>query len=95
MSATGKNPNEYVQAISESSLSIYDPIEIGDPTFWIPSPELEALLDQALRGTSLQELPLRTRSKMVKTKICEALGYPIPTRFKKTQPRFPGQLFDT
>jgi hypothetical protein len=95
MSVTGKSPNEYVHAISESGLSIYDPIEIGDPELWIPSPELELLLDQALRGTSLQGLPLRTRSKIVKTKICQALGYPVPTSFKKTQPRFPGQFFDT
>jgi hypothetical protein len=30
----------------------------------------------------------------VKSKICEALGYPVPTSFKKTKPRFPGQDFD-
>lgn len=26
--------------------------------------------------------------------ICEAIGYPVPRSFKKTQPRFPGQNFD-
>jgi hypothetical protein len=95
MTGTGKRPNEYVQAISESGLTIYDPIEIGDPALWIPSPELEILLDEKLRGVSLSGLPLRTRSKVVKTKVCEALGYPVPASFKKTQPRFPGQFFDT
>lgn len=31
---------------------------------------------------------------MVKERACQALGYPVPPRFKRTQPRFPGQLFD-
>ena len=31
---------------------------------------------------------------MVKQKICNALGYPVPNSFKKTQPRFLGQNFD-
>jgi hypothetical protein len=39
--------------------------------------------------------PLRTRSKVLKSKVCSVLGYPIPASFKKTQPRFPGQNFDT
>ncbi len=39
-------------------------------------------------------LPLRTRSKVVKSAVCEALGYPTPLAFKQTQPRFPGQNFD-
>jgi hypothetical protein len=86
---------QYVGAISESGLTIYDPIEIGDPHLWIPTPELQALLDAALRGTSLAGLPLRTRSKVLKQFVCRALGYPIPQTFKRTKPRFPGQLFDT
>jgi hypothetical protein len=39
--------------------------------------------------------PLRTRSKVLKSKICEILGYPVPASFKKSRPRFPGQDFDT
>jgi hypothetical protein len=62
---------------------------------WLISPELEALLDDALIGMDLKGLPLRTRSKVVKQAICKALGYPVPTSFKKTQPRFPAQDFDT
>ena len=88
-------PRRYVAAIRAKGLSIYDPIAIGDPDVWIPTPELQALLDDGLRGVSLAGLPLRTRSKVVKSRVCEVLGYPIPSSFTKTQPRFPGQLFDT
>lgn len=89
------DPKRFVRAIAASGLTIYDPIEVGDPDLWIPTPELQALLDEGLRGVSLAGLPLRTRSKVVKSRVCESLGYPIPVSFKKTQPRFPGQLFDT
>jgi hypothetical protein len=89
------NPKKFVAAIRKSGLTIYDPIKVGDPALWIPTPELQALLDAGLRGLSLAGLPLRTSSKVVKTKVCEALGYPVPKSFKKTQPRFSGQLFDT
>lgn len=75
-------------------MSIYDPIDIGDPDLWIPTLELEGLLNKALVGFSLGGLPLRTRSKVIKTKVCEAMGYPVPTSFNKTQPRFPGQNLD-
>jgi hypothetical protein len=27
--------------------------------------------------------------------VCRILGYPVPSRFRKTHPRFPGQLLDT
>lgn len=86
---------DYVGAIKASGLTIYDAIEIGDPALWIPTPELEGLLDEELSGISLAGLPLRTRSKVTKEHVCHALGYPVPSSFKKTQPRFVGQLFDT
>lgn len=89
------DPDRYVKEIARSGLSIYDPIEIGDPRLWIPTPELGALLNRGLRGVSLAGLPLRTRSKAVKAAACKALGYPVPSSFKKTKPRFPGQMFDT
>jgi hypothetical protein len=95
MTTNGNDPKRYVEAIQKSGLSIYDPIEIGDPKLWIPTPELEQLLNAAMRGVSLAGLPLRTRSKVVKKRVCRALGYPVPPSFKKTQPRFPGQFFDT
>jgi hypothetical protein len=95
MSSKPKTPRQFVTAISRSGLTIYDIIETGDPKLWIPSPELQTLLDSGLRGFSLARLPLRTRSKVVKEQVCRVLGYPVPTAFKRTKPRFPGQCFDT
>ena len=92
---TKPSVSRYTQSLKASGLTIYDPIEIGDPTLWIPSDILSVILNKALKGVSLAGLPLRTRSKVVKEKICSALGYPIPSTFKKTQPRFLGQCFDT
>ncbi len=95
MAVSAQKVSKYVDSISKSGLSIYDPIEVGDPNLWIPSGELEVILNEALKGLSLTGLPLRTRSKVVKQKVCSALGYPVPNSFEKTQPRFPGQCFDT
>lgn len=89
------DPQSFITTISQSGLSIYDSIEIGDPNLWIPTPTLEFLLNHALKGISLEGLSLRTRSKVVKQHVCKAIGYPIPSSFKKTQPRFYGQMFDT
>lgn len=90
-----KTPLDYKNAIQSSGLDIYHPIEIGDANLWIPTPHLEKLLNQALTDLDLGKLALRTRSKIIKIAICEALGYPIPKSFKKTQPRFLGQQLDT
>lgn len=94
MLSYNSSTNKYVSSIQESKLSIYDPVQIGDPNLWIPAGELERLLNEKMRGVSLAGLPLRSRSKVVKQSICTALGYPVPVSFKKTQPRFPGQFFD-
>lgn len=85
------NHQKYVYKISQRGSSIYDAV---DPDSWIPTPELEALLNEKLVGMSLHGLAIRTRSKVVKQAICRALGYPVPGSFKKTRPRFPEQLFD-
>ncbi len=96
MQANDKNAyQKYIDAISLSGLTIYDPIDIGDLSLWIPSKILEELLNQKLKGLSLAGLPLRTRSKVLKQSICLAMGYSVPKSFKKTKPRFPGQNFDT
>ena len=95
MATDVSGPARYVEAIRRSGLSIYEPVDIGDPDLWIPRPELEQLLNAAMAGVSLAGLPLRTRSKVVKEHVCRALGYPVPSHFRRTQPRFPGQLFDT
>ena len=95
--AGNTNPpvSAYPENIRKSGLTIYDPVEVGDPALWIPSPALESILNTALAGLNLAGLPLRTRSKVVKTEVCKALGYPVPASFRRTKPRFPGQMFDT
>ncbi len=97
---TQKTALDYKHAIQSSGKDIYSPIEIGDPDYWIPTQQLEDLLNEALQGKVLQDdfgrtLPNRTRSKIVKAEVCKALGYPVPKSFKKTQPRFIGQQLDT
>ena len=85
---------DYVSAIRERNLSIYDSIEVGDPDLWIPAPELEELLREGLCGLSVEGMPIKTRSKWVSQKICETLGYAVPSSFKKVRPRFLGQQFE-
>ena len=89
-----KKHQDYRLAIASSGLDIYAPISVEYPALWIPIEELERLLNIHLIGYSLEGLPNRTRSKVVKGFICEALGYPAPKSFKKTQPRFLGQQLD-
>lgn len=90
-----KTAAQYKLDIKNSDFDIYRPIEVGDDKYWIPTTHLQTLLNEGLRGISLQGLPLRTRSKVVKTAVCEALGYRAPKSFIKTQPRFLGQQLDT
>jgi hypothetical protein len=89
-----KTAQSYKEAIHAWGSDIYTPISIGDPEYWIPPQHLESLLNIGMIGLNLSGLPLRTRSKVVKSAVCEALGYPVPKSFKKTQPRFFGQQLD-
>jgi len=75
--------------------TIYEAAAPGSEQF-IAADWLEAWLDRELRGFSVHGLPLRTRSKMVKCRICAVLGYAVPNSFKRTRPlaRFPCQNFD-
>ena len=82
-----------VKQISVSGLTIYDPL-LHAPSLFVPTEQLEVILNSSLKGLLLNQ-PIRTRSKVLKTAVCTALGYPVPTSFRKTQPRFPGQNFDT
>ena len=88
------NLRKYVEAIQNSGLTIYDHIDIGDPALWLPTGALQDLLNREIVGVSLAGLPLRTRSKVAKGLVCRALGYETPSSFRRTQPRFPGQLLD-
>jgi hypothetical protein len=83
----------YVKRIRNSGLSIYDSLD-DRPDLLVDHDSLQAILNSALVGLNL-DYPPRTRSKVVKAAVCQALGYPVPERFRKTKPRFPGQQFDT
>lgn len=82
-----------LDALAKSGLTIYDPLAVDSPVF-LTTEELRTVLNGRLSGLSLN-YPNRTRSKVLKQAVCGALGYPVPTSFKKTKPRFPGQNFDT
>ena len=84
---------ERVRAIQESNITIYDPVLTTHPDLFMPDEELEVLLDTYLHGFEVTG-PIRTRSKMAKSIVAEALGYPVPTTFSRTEPRFPGQNLD-
>lgn len=81
---------ERALAISGQDLSIY--AEVATDLFF-PDEELETLLAESLSGRVLGG-PIRTRSKLAKQLVAEALGYGTPASFRKTKPRFPGQDLD-
>jgi hypothetical protein len=82
-----------LSALAKSGLTIYGPVAENSPLF-LTTEELRTVLDQKLTGLNL-DYPNRTRSKILKQAVCEALGCPVPRVFTKTKPRFPGQNFDT
>jgi len=82
-----------LKAVASSGLTIYDSLETR-PELYIDTLTLQRILNQALIGLDLN-YPIRTRSKVLKSSVCEALGYPVPKSFRKTKPRFPGQNCDT
>jgi hypothetical protein len=86
-------PLDIVTQIAASGLTIYDPLD-ERPELFIPSADLENLLNAKLDGLNL-DYENRTRSKILKQAVCAALGYPVPKSFRRIQPRFPGQDFDT
>ncbi len=91
-----RSPASYIEAIRTSGLTIHDLLPKDSPHL-IPTRVLETMLAEGLRGFSTAGLPLRTRSKVVKSEVCKVLGYPVPKSFRKCKPyaRFPGQNFDT
>lgn len=82
----------YPELIRQLGITIYDPLP--DNSYFIPDLELERILETHFIGLEIGTLPARTRSKVAKEETCHALGYPTPSSFKKTQPRFPGQDMD-
>ena len=94
MGDLSKSLAKRVRDIAASGATIYD-VPTPRSALWFTSSELEEVLQAALVGMSLNGLPLRTQSKVIKTAVCKSLGYSVPTSFRKTQPRFPAQDFDT
>ena len=88
------DPAKIHHNIRASGLSIYDDVGVGDPELWYSTDTLQTNLQSRLIGESLAGLPLRSRSKRLKSLVAEAMGYPVPSSFRKTQPRFPGQALD-
>jgi hypothetical protein len=80
---------DYQKNIINSGKTIYDIDTTLNTPLYIPSDILERMLNNGLIGLSLIGLPLRTRSKFVKSLICKTLGYPVPDSFQKTKPDFP------
>ena len=85
---------DYVKNIQASQLTIYDHIDPENSNRYIPTSTLEEILSNALVGFSVAGYKNRARSKIIKTEVCKILGYPVPKKFEKTKPRFPGQNFD-
>lgn len=96
MSAGTRPPAfSFVEAIRSSGLSIYDPHPKNDALL-IPTPQLEGMLKEKLHNVDLVYNAPKTRSKVLKQKIAEVLGYPVPPRFRRRDQNatFPGQNFD-
>lgn len=83
---------DVVAEIRASGLSIYD-VLTDRQELYLSTPALQTLLQKGLVGLNLN-YPIRTRSKVLKSKICEVLGYPVPPVFARTQPRYLGQNLD-
>lgn len=81
------------EAVAGSGLSIYDPLLPDRGDLFFSREELEKLLCAELRG---REVPgeNRTKAKVAKQLVAEALGYEAPSSFQRTSPRFPGQDLD-
>lgn len=82
--------DDITQALADERATIYDP-PVERLLYDIAT--LEARLSAGLKAKQWA-MPIRTRSKVAKVEVCRILGYPIPSSFRKTQPRFPHQNLD-
>lgn len=79
-----------IRHIKDSGMTIYD----FEEKCYISTKMLEEILNIAFANKSFKELPLRTRSKTVKSTVCKALGYPVPKSFRRCKPDFISQDLD-
>lgn len=80
------------EAVADLGFDIYEPLA-KYPEVVYTRGELEALLAHELAGQVFAG-PIRTRSKHAKEAVCKALGYRVPSAFRRVRPRFPGQDLD-
>jgi hypothetical protein len=83
--------------IARLGLDLYNDAATADSRYFYSPDHLEALLRAELVGmVDLAGLPVRTRAKVAKTLVCNALGYNIPPSFKKIRggPRLPHPAVD-
>lgn len=83
--------------IKRHRIDLYWPPATPDSEFFYDSEGLEAILKEELIGcTDLADLPIRTRAKVAKSIVCEALGYEAPRSFPKMAggPRLPHPAID-
>ncbi len=84
-------------AIEHGRVDLYWPAATADTEFFYDPEGLEAILQDELIGrTDLADLPIRTRAKVAKSAVCEALGYQAPRSFPKMAggPRLPHPAID-
>ena len=81
--------------IQQREISVYDSPTNAESDDFFTVVQLEALLKKQLIGrTDLAGLAVRTRSRIAKTLVCEALGYQAPRSFKRVSPRLSHPLID-
>lgn len=89
---SGNLGDDLADSVRASGLTLYDSLDTRQDLIY-PTPVLEARLARVLCGLDLA-FPIRTRSRVAKSAVAEALGYPVPMSFRKERPRFPGQNLD-
>jgi len=90
--SSSRNSNGFahtIELIRQAGIDIYCALDYQSPLF-MPAESIERALSQALIGRRF-EGENKTRSKLVKQAVAGALGYPIPTRFKRSVCHFPSQ----
>lgn len=84
--------HEIRRALAGLGVDIYEPL-VDHPEVVYDKTELESLLQHELIGRVF-DAPIKTRGKLAKQAVADALGYPVPSIFRSVRPRFPGQDLD-
>jgi hypothetical protein len=85
--------NSFAAAVRARGLSHSNPMSTRSAGAYLAMGTLDGYLTEALAGLCVAGMPLRTRSKVVRTHVVEALGYAAPKRFGKGLV-FPAQNLD-